>query len=175
MSFGTNIDWVNAQWCNSDYNKFADNPEFVEFYNGDYRVFRSFFWNVIKKLISDYYGFERESWEWSKKIVWSNLYKIAPDGRNPNWQEMDFQKETSFELVRKEIEEINPKFCIVLTNLSWWQPFGEALNTIKIENKYIPAEIESVEMYNNTKIIVTKRPRFGDSDYYIREILKLIK
>jgi len=171
------LDWVNVQWSNSDYNRNCNDSLSKEFYNGSYRAYRSFFWNVIYKLICDYYQIDRESWEWSKKIVWSNLYKIAPANANPNGFYKSQQHPLASELVKKEIEEINPKYCIVITNGDWWKPFHEALNTTIIKEEVLgsDSEIFSFEKFNQTKIIITNRPRFGNSNKFVRQILELIK
>lgn len=142
-----------------------------------YSTFRSFFWNVTYKLICSYYELDEDSWDWSRKLVWSNLYKIAPaERKNPNNMECQWQEKLAIDLVKKEIEEIKPKFCIVLTNDSWWQPFRRNLNThslqLQIQKKGI---VESVEQYKDTKIVVTTRPFKGSSNKHVKEILKLIK
>lgn len=172
----TPIDLVNAKWSNAIYNKLCNEDNSISQFFGEnkYRFHRSFFWNVIYKLVSDYYSFDRESWDWSKKIVWSNLYKIAPDGQNPNHIEKHSQLKKSAELILQEIKEVNPKFCIVLTNINWWKPFQELLKT-EVFNIDTPEIIQSVERLHNTTIIVTDRPFIGSSEKYANEILKIIK
>lgn len=169
------LDWVNVQWSNRIYNETCIDEETTLFYDGTYRAYRSFFWNVAYKLICDYYGIEQSSWEWSRKLVWSNLYKIAPDGSNPNDEQRSFQQPTAAELIRQEIEELNPKFCIVITNLSWWEPFRELLKTTTISSDDLPPEIVSLEKYRDTVIVVTTRPVFGDSQSHVNQILEVIR
>jgi hypothetical protein len=168
------LDWVNARWSKSIFEDFCEDELSQEFYKGTYFAYRSFFWNVAFKLVSDYYGFERSSWNWSKNLVWSNLYKIAPEDANPNLNERKLQEPGSINLVRKEIEEVNPKFCIVLTNLEWWLPFQVGLRTTNLISDDIPDNIVSIEKYNNTNIIVTSRPRFANSDNFTAKILQII-
>ena len=142
-----------------------------------YSTFRSFFWNVTYKLICRYYDLDKNSWDWSRKLVWSNLYKIAPaEGKNPNEEECSWRKKISIELIKNEIEEIKPKFCIVLTNDSWWKPFRDKLKTeVLTHSKLKKGIIQSIELYNGTKIIVTTRPYSGNSANHVNEILELIK
>jgi hypothetical protein len=175
----TPLDWVNVLWTNGTIESFTGNDEVLKsFYVGDnpnsYRAYRSFFWNVIFKLISDYYDFDRGSMEWSKKLLWSNLCKIAPEDANPNEQEKKAQLTYGTELIRLEIEELKPKYCVVLTNDSWWEPFRVALKTQQLTIPDNFPEIQSFEEYNGTKIIVTSRPRFGNSDEFVRQILGVI-
>lgn len=172
------LDWVNIYWGKSYDSKFENREAGIEFYpHLSYSTSRSFFWNVTYKLICRYYGLDENGLEWSKKLVWSNLYKIAPaENRNPNDKECEWQQQISIELIRKEIEEIKPKFCIVLTNDTWWEPFRKNLKTEILQNPNIKnGIIESIESYNGSKIIVTTRPFSGSSDKHVNEILELIK
>lgn len=171
----TPIDWVNIQRTDSQYNEYCNKKDIADFYQGKYRTYRSFFWNVTYKLICDYYNIDRCSFDWSRKLVYSNLYKIAPDGENPNKFCRSLQQPLSAELIKQEIKELKPKFCIVITNLGWWLPFQEILQTQIIDFDKSLNEIVSVENYDNTKIIVTNRPPFGNSNKFVQQILKLIK
>lgn len=172
------LDWVNVYWGKNYYRRFVTTQAEKEFYPPmSYSTSMSFFWNVTYKIICRYYGLDENSWDWSKRLVWSNLYKIAPaERKNPNDIECKWQEKLSIDLVKKEIEEITPKFCIVLTNDSWWQPFRNNLNTQTLQfqnqNKGI---VESVEQYKDTKIIVTTRPFKGSSDKHVKQILEVIK
>jgi hypothetical protein len=168
------LDWVNIMWSNQTYDMLSADCIIKEFYPDQYRVYRSFFWNVVYKFVCDYYKYDRESWSWSSKIVWSNLYKIAPENANPNGFERNAQNEFSIELLRKEIEEINPKYCVCLTNIEWWLPFQTGLRTKILSTTDLPSELVSIEKYNETEIIITKRPRFGDSELFASQILGVV-
>lgn len=170
----TPLDWVNVHRDNKTFFENTQDDFSKTLYNGAYRTWKSFFWKTTYKLICDYYGLERTSWEWSKNLVWSNLYKIAPHGGNPNNIEKLMQQIKSIELIKTELEELNPKYCIVLTNLNWWKPFGEGLTTRKLEKDNKLDKIELCEEFNQTKIIVTKRPRFGSGEEHVRQILEFI-
>lgn len=169
------LDWINIYWCKSSYKQYVINKQLKKYYpKMTYLTFRSFFWNVTYKLICRYYGINESKWHWSGKMVWSNLYKIAPaEGGNPDNDECLWQHDISLELVRREIEEIKPKYCIILTNYDWWQPFQEHLQT-KIISRSESSIIESIELYDQTKIIVTSRPFRGSSNQHVEEMLKKI-
>lgn len=176
----TPLDWVNIIWNKEEYDfYFKNNSEAVKFFINDneetnYKTYRSFFWNVVFKTISDYYHLNRGSTEWTKKLVWSNLYKIAPDGANPDEFEKESQIDNSVELFRQELIELKPKFVILLTNESWWIPFKERLNTLSHK---VPAQLNFITNYEsigNTKIIVTTRPRFGNGESHVKQILEVI-
>ncbi len=176
------LDWVNFRWSRGAYKELCNTGN--TYYNdqewGDYFAFRSFFWNITYKLIARYYGLDENGRDWVKEIVWSNLYKIAPaERKNPSEEECTWQQGKSIELVKIEIEEIRPKYCIVLTNDDWWSPFREKLKTKEISDIKKGYEyIQSYEQYHgsNTRIIVTKRPfTGGKSNICVDEILETIK
>lgn len=181
----TPLDWVNVNWSKGCYTKelskaqdLKNENQFKNIYpDNDYNTFRSFFWNVTHKLICRYYEFdENESWEWTKKMVWSNLYKISPaDKGNPNDKECEWQVTLSAELVKQEIDKLKPAHCIVMTNDEWWMPFREKLNTKPMKKSINKKYIEAVEQYNDSTIIITKRPYVGNSKNMTDELFKLIK
>jgi hypothetical protein len=168
------LDWVNVQWSDATYKKTCNTDDLRKFYLTA-RTYRSFFWNVIYKLISDYCDLNRNDWSWARKLVWSNLYKIAPPKANPDERERSWQHPIAFELVKKEIEELKPRYCIVLTNESWWQPFREFLRPKDLRNGPLPSEIKGYEQYRDTKIVVTKRPLYASHDTFVNQVLEVIR
>ncbi|HPB02736.1 MAG TPA: hypothetical protein PLZ67_07260 [Bacteroidales bacterium] len=173
------LDWVNVQWCKSEYNKYLNLTEaraaFEEYYCDRYRPSLSFFWNVVYKTVSDYKEpNSRETRNWADYVVYSNLYKIAPSPKgNPDEIEKNTQRESAVELVKMELDQLKPKYCLVLTNLEWWNPFAKELR-LEICSQKETKRIQQVAYYGNTKIIVAKRPFLGDSETYSREILNSI-
>lgn len=175
------LDWVNLRWSPGIYKQLSGKEK--KYYSdpawGDYFAFRSFFWNVTYKLIVKYYDLDENCHDWAEKIVWSNLYKIAPAERqNPSEKECTWQQEKSIELVKKEIEEIRPRYCIVLTNDDWWQPFREKLHTKVLLGAKSYEYVQSYEEYQGStaKIIVTKRPfAGGNSTVCANEVYEIIK
>jgi hypothetical protein len=169
------LDWVNIHWTKSLLASHREDDEKANFYNtGDYVAYRSFFWKVTYKLINDYYKRDRESWDWSKKIVWSNLYKIAPEDSNPDEFQKNIQIDLSIKLLQKEIQELNPKYCIVITNKSWWEPFKKSICDVEFEIDETLNEIEFHSKFMNTHIIVTTRPFLGNGDLHVQQLLELI-
>ncbi|MCD2422813.1 hypothetical protein LQ567_08575 [Niabella pedocola] len=170
------LDWVNVYWSKSSYSTFVNTEAERDFYPSiSYNTSRSFFWNVTYKLVCRYYGLDEYGWEWAKKIVWSNLYKIAPAAmQNPNDEECLWQEAGASALIKSELDEIKPKFCIVITNDTWWQPFRTQLKTTVLHTQK-DSIIESVEAYGQTRIIVTTRPFAGNSDNHASRILELLR
>lgn len=175
------LDWVNVRYSKSLFNHYSQNEFAKKFYaeESTYWTYRSFFWKLVYKLTCDHHGISRESREWSQKVVWSNLYKIAEDGANPNEFFRELQFEASARLVLQEISEIKPRFCVVVTNLSWWQPFHEVLRTTRLPLNKELKTIEAVEELkvgsHLTKIIVTTRPYLGSGEQHVADILKVIR
>jgi hypothetical protein len=163
------LDWVNINWTNSTKLN-AKEQSRIE----GYQVFRSFFWNVCYKLVSDYYGLDREKRCWCKHMVWSNLMKIAPkNSGNPNWKDRIEQKAGCIELFKMELDELNPKFAILLTNYLWAEEFVKALKCKSIVQD-ADANIQFIGQYNETQVIVTKRPFMGKSEEWLKELLGVI-
>lgn len=145
------LEWVNEQWNESC-------------------LFRSFFWNVIYKLVKTKYN--RADSDWNNIICWSNLIKIAPsDSGNPNYEEIQAQLIDCSILFRKELDDLRPKNVLVITNLEKWaEPI---LRTAKIEvEKKAGNYIQAIGRHNNSKIIVTRRPYIGPHLPFVEELCK---
>jgi hypothetical protein len=163
------LDWVNINWTNSTKLKAKEQSRIA-----GYQVFRSFFWNVCYKLVSDYYKLDREKGCWCKHMVWSNLMKIAPkDSGNPNDEEYYAQLKPCMELFKKELDELKPRFAILLANYSWAEEFVKALKCKSIVQD-ADAKIQFIGQYNETQVIVTKRPFRGNSEDWVKELLGVI-
>ncbi len=143
------LEWINEKW-------------------GAYKLFRSFFWNVTYKLVKAKYN--RTDTDWNNIIAWSNLMKIAPaDYGNPNNEERQAQLDSCAKLFRQELEDLKPKNVLIITNLDVWAEPILRQASIKIKNvdgNYIQA----IGQYEDTKIIVTRRPFFGRHKPFIDEI-----
>jgi hypothetical protein len=137
------LDWVNKSWGNKSYCGYNPAP--------------TFFWNTTYKLINKYCGHNLDSENWVDNLIWSNLMKIAPTKRqskNPDDIEWQAQIEISIQLFLMELEEIKPKYAILLTNWKWADDFVNNIGISRNQN----GMIEAVGNYNGTTIIVTKRP-----------------
>ena len=132
---------------------------------------RSAFWRLIKDLLAEY----DEHDEWNQRIVWSNLYKIAPyTTGNPNWSLVKPEMPTYIECILEEIRLYKPKSVLFVTGLDYLAPweseptFIDALNIKESkENPYVLG----VGHYENSKILVCVRPEKKKTD----EMAKIIK
>lgn len=163
------LDWVNVLWTNGTFNKRP--PEEQAHYEGrekGYRAWSSFFWQTTIALMQHRNRItDDEDWNWHNGLVWSNLYKIAPqdysipdakEKYNPTETDRALQRPDAVDLVRMELDELRPKLCVVLTNDSWWAPFRKGLPT-KPRSTRLGENLECVEQYNDTRIVVVKRLR----------------
>lgn len=150
------LDWVNKHWP-------------------DYAMYRSFFWNVAYKVTNKIIGIEdyKNSEEWSKYMAWSNLMKIGNiAGGNPNQDEYDGQIKFAVKLFRKELEEIKPEITILLSGMDFSEDFTHELGLEpNTEGKEF---IIIASKFNQTKVILTRRPKVGNNEKCVEEIIEAI-
>lgn len=173
------LHWVNIRYSDELLRNYKLLPKSEQVfgkrcYN---RKGESFFWSLIYKTVNDFLEVPRNSFEWANKVVWSNLYKINDESKgNPKSSVRKAHFDSALKLVKLELDEIQPKYCIVATNEPWWKPFGEYLNTDHLEfDKEFSPEIQSVQKYNETLILVCERPFRGDAESHVNKINILLK
>jgi hypothetical protein len=85
------------------------------------------FFRVVGKVLAGHHGipYDRNAYE---RMVWSNLYKIAPTNRRPATQRMhQIQESTCIDLLAEEILDLEP--CLVVFLTDWWlNPFLDKWN-----------------------------------------------
>lgn len=175
------LDWVNAMWSKGYWSRL--DPEEREYYFnrfGDYRS-SSPFWQLIWKVIARKCSLGEEDNSWTERLVWSNLYKIAPqDGRehpNPSEEDRVLQRPECVGLVEQELRELRPKYCIVYTNDSWWAPFRKGLmrglEEVPLKER-LDGFVQRVEQWEDTRIVVVKRSKVA-SNKAVDDILKCLE
>jgi len=137
-----------------------------------YNSNKSAFWRVIKNL-SQVINKLDASENWASKVVWSNLYKIAPsEGGNPGDRLCEYQFENCNELLKSEIEEYQPKYIIFLTGDNWFDGFLSEhiyLNA-KANTKWVDASGTLTLNGFTSKFVVAKHPQGKPEDDLLREI-----
>jgi len=125
---------------------------------------------------------EKTAWtqKWYEKIVWSNLYKVAPTmGGNPDEKLKALQLGVCKELLKTEIEEFKPTHILFVTGYSgWFENFNnlmgeEILFDRKAEyNNYVEA---SGTWYLSdgkcASIVVAVRPERRNKDGYVEAVV----
>ena len=147
------------------------------------------FWGYSKEIWDALYG-TATSWQerWYQKIVWTNLYKIAPrKGGNPSeaWQKM--QREACVELLRAEIEFFNPTHILLVTGTDWFQPFRGIFQEVKERGVNHPPGKDANTVYaellaayttqagTRCKVVVACRPEIRKKHAYVAQVSKFLR
>jgi len=171
----TPLDWVNLMWSKYVADEHVDRRKTHVDRYGAYTPSRSFFWQVTTFFMQQQFALEPDDWSWADRLVWSNLYKIAPqhDKWHPNPSDDDcvLQRPECVRLVELELQELKPKYCLALTNDEWWAHFRTGLRTEQVA-KPTEGPVQSVEQFGTTRIVVTKRPYVGRYKEHVQCIMK---
>lgn len=155
----------------------ADGIPYVDSTTGEKKKYfynRSKFWKLIRAILEE----NGESEDFNKKIVWSNLYKVAPFVTgNPGWSLIKPQMETHMALLLDEIRAYRPTHILFITGMDYINPwndrkcFGELLGVGKSDNfgddAYRTGSVEGA------KVVICGRPELK-SDEDIRQMAKEI-
>jgi hypothetical protein len=149
-SEGKPMQWLIEQWTDKKY-----------------KIKKSSFWRGIKNITSLFNKCEEKNWP--SFIAWTNLMKISPAERgNPNVRECNAQHENCKELLKQEIEELSPKYVLLITGLDWGESFLEFI-TSKIN--YIDDKIvKRIANYGNSRVILTVRPERKKNYFFVNSI-----
>ena len=138
---------------------------------------KSAFFRVAGRVFSEYYGDD-----WLNHVVYSNLYKVAPDAGNPNGSTCDAQWEYVTEIFKKEIETLLPKFVVLFAGTNWaddfiWYINGEEmpqpLETIIWDEDY--GYSLSVYKIDEVYYIVSEHPERKKEDLHAEAILSIFE
>ncbi len=89
-----------------------------------YNTRSSAFWRTIRLVVGELCIADIEDRTWPSHLVWSNLYKVAPvGGGNPGQALCTAQLPSCISLLGEEIERFAPKRILLLTGMSWAEPF----------------------------------------------------
>lgn len=151
--------WVIDRWGNSTLDPVN---------NTDYNSKKSAFWRVSWKL-AEVLTKQPGS---VAKIVYSNLYKVAPQGDNPSEHLADIQFTICKDILYNEIELFKPKVVIFLTGWNWAAPFFKG--TENLNSNSSNQFVDFVGLIGKSKIIVSKHPQGKPEDIHLAEILRNI-
>lgn len=117
-----------------------------------YNTNRSAFWQTAKDVAFP----QAVPLAWSSRFAWTNLYKIAPaEGRNPSERLCKLQFDACADLLRHEIEMLQPKQVLVMAGRGWFEPFAERLGlTMRWSRGYV----EGTAAGFGARWVVTKHP-----------------
>ncbi|MGI2172150.1 uracil-DNA glycosylase family protein [Shewanella sp. MF05960] len=143
--------------------------------NEGYNTKSSAFWRVTKQ-VSQCLNENSSSTGWASKIVWSNLYKIAPSiTGNPSDSLCDKQFVYCNELLLAEIEEYNPRVIIFFTGLNWFNGFLSNAVSLASNKEHSLVEAHGVLKINDEEviIIIAKHPQGKPEAEMVNEILSI--
>lgn len=159
-----NVDW-QMQWVENCWFK---QP------NKKYHCSKSAFWRVIRGVSEHFYPDN-----WSSHICWSDICKIAPDGANPDAELYKAQLCISQEIMKAEINILNPKHIILFIG-SW----GKKDYLTYLNGGVLPSQIDeasfgkqkiSVYRIDNRYFYATAHPQGKPETEHIRKLIELIQ
>jgi len=115
---GCPLIWVSELWANHDPN-----------IAGKYNTKKSAFFRTVRAVTGELGVADINCNDWPSYIVWTNLYKIAPDKiGNPSSALMKIQREIAGKIFVEEICQWRPKRILFLTGIDWVEPFLSLLD-----------------------------------------------
>jgi hypothetical protein len=113
---------------------------------------------------------------WSSRLVWSNLYKIAPSkGGNPGRKLQKIQLLFCRDILVQEIVAFRPRRVVFATGMDWAEPFLDNPLFVRTDSKafgqYVPGLGDLI--LNDEKIgefVIAPHPQGKDEDRWVEEI-----
>ena len=155
---GCPMEWVTDCWGNQE----------------GYNTKKSAFWSVIRTVVGELEIACIDQHTWPSHIVWSNLYKLAPEkGGNPNNTLCNVQLSGCCSLFELELSIYNPKRLLLLTGLGWAGPFLKNICSIRqIEQTHVEAIGKLNIGKQTTKVVVATHPQAKPENDWVQEILQ---
>ena len=135
------FEWIVTEKGEAPHNTFRDGIDKEDERNerGSYKLTNSPFWNYTKEIFDKLHKSENSPWDdrWFEKIAWTNLYKVAPTGKNrkngesvtwganPNTTECKKQIEVCKKLLKAEIDYFDPTHILMVVGEDWFSDFEE--------------------------------------------------
>lgn len=156
----------------------CSNPIQADRYNAEAKGYNyncSPFWQLCHKL----FDLVKESEDWSGRVAWSNLFKVAPFKRgNPNKEVIVKSIQPCIALMKEEIRQYHPSHIVFVTD-SWWLEPADYTPYSFAKDLGISLKPDSSNtvvgsgIYQGAKIVVTKRPETArvSREEHARQIL----
>ncbi len=157
--------WVSDCWAN------PANPE------SDYNTRRSAFWRAIRGVVSKSGIANTDEGTWPSHLVWSNLYKVAPeDGGNPSNALCEIQLPGCISLLQQEIYIYLPRRLLLLTGLDWAKPFLENIApNFRSDSAYNYVEAIAQIAHSpgcTSKVVVAAHPQGRNEGDWVQDVIK---
>ncbi len=136
--------------------------------DGDKRYYltQSAFWNYSNDIVRSITG--NTDVKWMESVAWSNLYKIAPEGWNPDNTSCKIQEDAgACRIILREIELLKPTHIFYVTGINWL--FKELTEGMKIIGK--GNYVEAFGSIMGIKTVVSCRPDYKKKAKYIDSVI----
>jgi len=155
--------WVTDHWQNAARDQ--------------YNSARSAFWRVIREVTSLLGVADPEDPAWPSHLVWSNLYKVSPNGAgNPNSRLAEVQLPGCIKLLDLELATYQPRRLLFLTGRDWAEPFLGPLGFCPASNpdtRWVEAAgtVTHAGSSETTMVVVAKHPQCKPEGDWVREVV----
>ena len=158
-----------------------DDVEGDEVVQKKYYYAKSPFLRMMRQTVGRFTNSEEN---WQQRIVWSNLFKIAPrKGGNPSWKMIRDDLDLYIKLIQHEINAYQPDLVLFVTGMSFFDPypnnekypsFGDLVNEEKFQNEEMKYVYFKGAFKDNplVKVIVSSRPEGRPIQNIIDEIFE---
>ena len=149
--------WVTRQWSGSEFR---------------YKTGMSAFWRVVRSTVMALRLATPDDDRWASSVAWTNLYKVAPEDSNPSDSLANAQLPSCIDILRAEIDQLEPQRVLFLTGEDWARPFLESLKvTPTAILPSLPVEVAG-RIKGGPRVVVTPHPQSRVEAPFAREITR---
>ena len=149
--------WVSRQWSG---------PEFP------YKTGSSAFWRVVRSTVLALKLATPDDDRWPSSVAWTNLYKVAPNGANPPDSLANAQLPSCIDILRAEIDLLEPQRVLFLTGEAWAQPFLEGLRFSVAAGSPPPPVEAAGRIAGGARVVIAPHPQSRAEAPFVREIAR---
>ncbi|AWC22663.1 hypothetical protein CO731_02127 [Aminobacter sp. MSH1] len=143
-----------------------------------YNTKTSAFWRTARRVLAETCEVAAEAVDWPSRLIWSNLYKIAPTaGGNPGGKLAAVQLNGCRRLLALEVTTYRPRRLVFATGMDWAHAFLDPAmfhQTSKDSDPVVSGDI-LVEGMATGRFVVAKHPMGKDENRWVAEVTKALK
>ena len=169
MVVGRAVNGWRSFTANDEFDKlYREIPEPLEdgnegdvasYFSGGYNINTSAFWRTVRNVAKGLYPCNDRNF--GKNMIYSNLYKIAFPGANPDYALQRLQLPECINILKKEIQYWEPSAVLFLTDWNWAEPFltSPELNFVSDENTFEQLKTCGTLLTKNCRAAVIPHPQ----------------